>query len=128
MQALEFSGKVWMEKVSELRDSLNKSEKTAMVVSEPDEIAWLFNMRGEGESILDSLMISPLFQSLALVTLDSITLWAHQEKVTQEIRNHLHQDDCEEKYMCVAIGNYSNAITELNEWAKAQPLVSKHNE
>ena len=117
-----------MEKVSEVRDTLNASEKTAMVISEPDEIAWLFNMRGEGESILDSLMVSPLFQSLALLTLDAITLWVHQEKVTQEIRNHLHQDDCKEENMCVAIGNYSNAIMELTEWAEAQPMVSKHYE
>ena len=115
-----------MEKISELRDTLNSSDKTAMVISEPDEIAWIFNMRGEGESILDSLMISPLFQSLALVTLDSIRLWVHHEKVTEEIRNHLNQDECEEANMCVVIGNYSNAILDLTEWAEGQSMVSKH--
>ena len=35
---------------------------------------------------------------------------------------------CEEENMCVAIGNYSNAIMELTEWAEAQPMVSKHYE
>ena len=71
-----------------------------MVISEPDEIAWLFNMRGEGGSILDSLMMSPLFQSLALVTLDSLTLWVHKEQVNEEIQNHLIQDNCKEENMC----------------------------
>ena len=94
-----------------------------MVMSEPDEIAWLFNMRGEGESTLDSLMISPLFQSLALVTLNSLTLWVHVEKVNEEIRNHLTVENCTGVNMCVIIRDYSNATTDLRKWALAQENV-----
>ena len=113
-----------MEKVDDLRKGLNKSDKTSMVISEPDEIAWLFNMRGEGESIVDSLMVSPLFQSLALVTLDSLTLWIHKEKINDEIRNHLIQDNCSENNICVVIEGYSNATTDLRKWALVQEKVS----
>ena len=37
-------------KVSELRETLVEKGLDAMVVSEEDEIAWLFNLRGEGET------------------------------------------------------------------------------
>ena len=37
-------------KVGELRKALEKKGLHAMIVSEEDEIAWLFNLRGEGET------------------------------------------------------------------------------
>ena len=37
-------------KVGELRETMEKKGLNAMVVSEEDEIAWLFNLRGEGET------------------------------------------------------------------------------
>ena len=112
-----------MEKVDDLRHSLNETDKMAMVVSEPDEIAWLFNMRGEGNSTIDSLMISPLFQSLALITLDSLHLWVHKDKLDGRINAHLTPDNCNETNMCVEIRNFSHASTELREWAIAQENV-----
>ena len=39
-----------------------------MLVSELDEVAWLFNLRGEGETHNEGLYHSPTFQSLSLVT------------------------------------------------------------
>ena len=95
----------------------------AMVVSEPDEIAWLFNMRGEGNSTIDSLFISPLFQSLALITLDSLKLWVHKEKADEKIIAHLTPDFCNETNMCVEIRDYSNVSRDLREWAITQQNV-----
>ena len=114
-----------MEKVVDLRHSLNETHKMSMVVSEPDEIAWLFNMRGEGNSTIESLMISPLFQSLALVTLDSIILWVHKEKLDGRINAHLTPDNCNATNMCVEIRDFSHASTELREWAIAQENVGR---
>ena len=114
----------WTKKINELRQALESIDKTAMIVSEPDEIAWLFNMRGEGGSTLDSLMISPLFQSLALVSLDSVALWVHMEKVDKHIIHHLHPENCSETNMCVNIRNYSDVIINLTEWAHGKDGVS----
>ena len=33
-----------------LRSAMEKKGFTAMIVSEEDEVAWLFNLRGEGET------------------------------------------------------------------------------
>ena len=124
IQSLEFSGKPWTEKVEDLRKFLSDSDRFGMVVSELDEIAWLFNMIGEGGSTLDSLMISPLFQSMALVTLDDIKLWLHQEKVDETIRQHLNPEYCNQTRMCVDIKDISRATFDLNEWAILQENVS----
>ena len=124
IQPLEYSGKPWTEKVSDLRNTLRDSRKYGMVVSELDEIAWLFNMRGEGGSTVDSLFTSPLFQSLALVTLDDIILWVHQEKVNEIIQDHLSPDFCNDTSMCVKIKEYLNATVDLNEWAFSIENVS----
>lgn len=44
-----YAGQNFQAKITELRDNLLGSEHSWMVVSEKDEIAWLFNLRGEGE-------------------------------------------------------------------------------
>ena len=124
IQALEFSGKPWTEKIEDLRQFLSDSERFGMVVSELDEIAWLFNIRGEGGSTVDSLIISPLFQSMALVTLDDIKLWVHQEKVDEKIRQHLNPEYCNQTNICVEIKDISRATTDLNEWATLQNNVN----
>ena len=48
---LQFAGKSVLEKIVDLREKFLKLEASAMVVSEQDEIAWLFNLRGEGKDI-----------------------------------------------------------------------------
>ena len=50
-----------MMKVAELRVAMEKKGLNAMVVSEEDEIAWLFNLRGEGETTnkVGSLSFAP---------------------------------------------------------------------
>ena len=124
IQSLEFSGKPWTEKIEDLRQFLSNSDRFGMVVSELDEVAWLFNMRGEGGSTVESLLISPLFQSMALVTLDDIKLWLHQEKVDEKIRQHLNPEYCNQTRMCVELKELSRAAFDLNEWATLQENVS----
>ena len=106
-----------------------RKKTTGMIISEQDEIAWLFNLRGEGGSIQDTIslegsVLTSLFQCLALVTLDSIILWLHEEMVSDEIRSHLNQDNCAETNMCVVIKEFSNFIPDLTVWAADQTKVS----
>jgi hypothetical protein len=57
----------------ELRDDISQQGGVGMVVTELDQIAWLLNLRGKGDSLIESLMHSPTFQSMLLV---------HKEKVS----------------------------------------------
>jgi Xaa-Pro aminopeptidase len=46
VQPIEFSGKSFEDKISDLRKELEKRKSLGFVVSMLDEIAWLFNIRG----------------------------------------------------------------------------------
>lgn len=46
VQPMEFSGKSFEDKISDLRKELEKRKSLGFVVSMLDEIAWLFNLRG----------------------------------------------------------------------------------
>lgn len=87
-----------------------------MVVSELDEIAWLFNLRGEGESHNEGLFHTPTFQSLSLVTGGEVILWVHMDKVNQEVRDHLEN---------VEIRDIENSLRDLTEWISMHPEADK---
>ena len=44
--ALEYTGKPLGEKIEELRKELEKKKSAGLVISMLDEVAWLFNLRG----------------------------------------------------------------------------------
>jgi Xaa-Pro aminopeptidase len=46
VQPLEYSGKSFTDKIEELRKELDKKKSLGFVVSMLDEIAWLYNLRG----------------------------------------------------------------------------------
>lgn len=46
VQPMDFSGKSFEDKISDLRKELEKRKSLGFVVSMLDEIAWLFNLRG----------------------------------------------------------------------------------
>ena len=82
------SGERWESKVGRLRDSLLETGNDAMIVTALDEVAWLFNLRGEDfpkEKI-------PLFFSYAIVTKNRSLLYISPEKQTQDIKDHLQTE------------------------------------
>ena len=80
---LEYAGKTWQDKVADLRSFLADQGLKGMVVSEGDEVAWLFNMRGElresSNEYTSLYQFYPYFDSLALVESDDITLWLRED-------------------------------------------------
>ena len=88
--SIKYAGLEWPQKVQNLRDTLQKLSLDAMAITEHDEIAWLFNLRGQGESTNEGLMHSPLFESLALVSDDQVFLWIDTQKVVPGLMVHLN--------------------------------------
>ena len=80
---LEYAGKTWQEKVADLRSYLAAQNLKGMVVSEGDEVAWLFNMRGElresSNEYTSLYQFYPYFDSVALVESDDIKLWLRED-------------------------------------------------
>ncbi|KFY39396.1 hypothetical protein V494_03998 [Pseudogymnoascus sp. VKM F-4513 (FW-928)] len=84
--AEEFSGKSVTAKLEDLRKELDKKKSSGLVVSMLDEIAWLFNLRG------NDIPYNPVFFSYAIITPTSATLYIDSSKLSKEAQDHLAQN------------------------------------
>ena len=84
--AKEFAGKDVKTKLDELRKDLEKKKSSGFVVSMLDEIAWLFNMRG------NDIPYNPVFFSYASVTPTSATLYVDESKLSSECQTYLAEN------------------------------------
>lgn len=79
----KYAGKSTEKKVEELRKELDKKKHAGFVVSMLDDIAWLFNLRG------NDIPYNPVFFSYATVTPTSVALYVDPKKLTDEGKSHL---------------------------------------
>lgn len=81
--AKQFAGKDVKTKLDELRKDLEKKKSSGFVVSMLDEIAWLFNMRG------NDIPYNPVFFSYASVTPTTATLYVDESNLSSECKTYL---------------------------------------
>lgn len=79
----KYSGKDTKDKLVGLRKELAKKNLSCFVVSMLDEIAWLFNLRG------NDIPYNPVFFSYAVVTAEEATLYIDSAKLTQDCHSYL---------------------------------------
>lgn len=84
--AQKYAGKDTGEKLTELRKELEKKKAKGFVVSMLDEIAWLFNLRG------NDIPYNPVFFSYAIVTPDNATLYIDSSKLSEESKEYLSKN------------------------------------
>lgn len=82
----EFAGKEIKLKLDDLRKELEKKKSSGFVISMLDEVAWLFNLRG------NDIPYNPVFFSYATVTPTSATLYVNSSKLTTDVQNHLAEN------------------------------------
>lgn len=82
----KFAGKDVKTKLEELRKELEKKKSLGFVVSMLDEIAWLFNLRG------NDIPYNPVFFSYAIVTPDEATLYIDSSKLSPECQAFLEKN------------------------------------
>ncbi|KAJ3075797.1 hypothetical protein HDU98_006888 [Podochytrium sp. JEL0797] len=75
---VSFSGKSFTDKLAEVRAAVEKKSAWGVVVTGLDEIAWLFNLRG------NDIVCNPVFFAYALITLDKAVLYIHESKLPAE--------------------------------------------
>ncbi|KAF2715078.1 putative Xaa-Pro aminopeptidase P [Pleomassaria siparia CBS 279.74] len=83
IQPVEFAGKSFEDKLEDLRKELGKKKSLGFVVSMLDEIAWLYNLRG------NDIPYNPVFFSYAVVTPSDATLYIDDSKLPQDVKQHL---------------------------------------
>jgi Xaa-Pro aminopeptidase len=81
--AQQFSGKNVKAKLEELRKELDKKKSSGFIVSMLDEIAWLFNLRG------NDIPYNPVFFSYAAITPTTATLYVNSSKLSSESTAYL---------------------------------------
>lgn len=82
----KFAGKDTKSKLADLRKELEKKSAAGFVVSLLDEVAWLFNLRG------NDIPYNPVFFSYALVTPDKATLYVDQSKLSKACCTYLAEN------------------------------------
>ncbi|XP_025988005.1 xaa-Pro aminopeptidase ApepP isoform X2 [Solenopsis invicta] len=102
----EYSGKPWQEKVQSIRLEMELSSADALVITALDEIAWLFNVRGY------DLPHTPVLRAYAIITHESLHLYAPRQKILRSVDIHLKIDSCSHAN-CVKWHNYSDIWNDL---------------
>jgi Xaa-Pro aminopeptidase len=87
----KYTGKDTKTKLTELRTELKKKKAAGYVMSELDDIAWLFNLRG------DDIPYNPVFFSYAIVTDDKATLYVNTDKLGDDCRTYLKENEVDVK-------------------------------
>uniref|UniRef100_A0A0K0G1D1 Xaa-Pro aminopeptidase 1 (inferred by orthology to a human protein) n=1 Tax=Strongyloides venezuelensis TaxID=75913 RepID=A0A0K0G1D1_STRVS len=80
---LEFTGESVTTKIENLRHELKEKKCDSIVLTLLDDIAWLFNIRG------DDIMYNPVVFSYAFITMDEVYLFIDKKKLPEGYEEHL---------------------------------------
>jgi Xaa-Pro aminopeptidase len=84
---LEYAGMTWQNKVTKVRRAMKEKKATMAVFSTLDDVAYLLNLRCQGD--IDTC---PVGIAYATVTMDTVTLFVHEDKMKvspDEVHQHL---------------------------------------
>lgn len=79
----KYTGKKVEQKLEDLRKELTKKKSSGFVVSMLDEVAWLFNLRG------NDIPYNPVFFSYATITPTSASIYVEESKLDDDVKAHL---------------------------------------
>jgi Xaa-Pro aminopeptidase len=82
-----FCGKERAQKIAEVRDVMKKQNVDYHLLTSPDDIMWLLNIRG------NDLKYSPLLMSFAIVGTEQILLFADENRITLKLASEFDRLD-----------------------------------
>ncbi len=106
----KYSGKPTTEKLTAVRAEMKKAHADVFVISALDDIAWLFNIRG------NDVAYNPVVIAYALVESDKATLYISTEKLTAETSAYL-------KAQGVTVAPYLAIYDELKQIPVAKAVL-----
>lgn len=105
------AGKSVQNKLAEFRQELDKKHSPGFLISMLDEVAWLFNMRG------NDIPYNPVFFSYAIVTAQSATLYVDESKLDENCVAHLAANKVNIKPYDAIIGDARQLHAEVSDKA-----------
>jgi len=113
---VEYTGKSVSNKLQDLRETLVSLKANAFVATSLDEIAWLFNLRGQ------DIPYNPVFFAYAYVSLDNAVLYVDSSKFNEGVQQHLNEAS-------VSVKGYEEIYEDLRNMKKIEgekTLISKN--
>lgn len=77
---LKYAGQTREEKLRIFREKMKKNNEQAWFIGDSEIVCWLMNLRGE------DLNNSPILQSMAFITTDSVNIFCNKSKITNELQ------------------------------------------
>ena len=99
---VKFAGVSAKEKIESVRCEMKKLNGENYVISSLDDIAWLFNLRG------NDVAFNPVFLSYAVVNLNEAILFIKDVKLTDEVKQYLKSEN-------VVIRDYDEILDYVSE-------------
>ncbi len=106
---IEYAGKSRAEKLKKLGKKLKKRGCTHHLLTALDDIAWLFNLRGQ------DIAYNPVFVAYALVSIDQAFLFIDPAKLEPALAQELEQDN-------IQLLSYESIRLELNKLSSKDHL------
>ena len=75
------------QKIELVREKLKEGNLDATLISQLDDVAWLFNLRS------DEILYTPLVTAYGYVDVQEVYLFIHPAKLSADLRNALQRDD-----------------------------------
>lgn len=110
----EFAGKSRKEKISIIREEMQKFDAKHHFVGSLDDIAWIFNIRGK------DVDFNPVAISYALINEDSSTLYLDQSKLDAEFAQELKKDG-------ISTADYKRICFDLEELPSSENVLLDPN-
>jgi len=107
---IKYTGKSVADKLADLRAEMKKTRANVFVMSALDDIAWLFNIRG------NDVDYNPVTIAYALVEEDKATLFIAPEKVTPQTKQYLANEG-------VSVAGYLDIYSALKDIATSTAVL-----
>ncbi len=104
---IKYCGESFASKLDRLRKEMKKKKSTINIITTLDDIAWLFNIRG------NDIKYNPVVLSYAIVELDKVYLFIDKNKLSDDIVSNLEKENVEIKPYN-SIYNFVKSIKENN--------------
>ena len=84
---LKYCGETFESKIKRLREKIKELGATAHIITSLDDIAWLFNIRG------NDIPCNPVVLSYAYITLEKVILFVDKDKITKEVEKYFSENN-----------------------------------
>ncbi len=111
---VEFAGKSRKEKLAIIRNEMHKLDAKHHFVGSLDDIAWIFNLRGQDADF------NPVAVTYALINEDSCTLYLEQSKLDDELIHSLKKDG-------IQTADYKKICDDLEELPGSENVLLDNN-